>query len=428
VDFLAGGTVVGSSTAAPYTATWTNVPAGSYSISARATDSTGGVATSSPVSVAVVSNALPTIALTAPPPNAQYYAPATLTLSAAAADSDGTIARVEFYADGALIGTSTFAPYAMVWDGVAAGTHVLAAKAIDNVGGSASSSPVTVTVIGPSIGIEAALDGATIDDDNVLVRGFVSAPANAAVTVNGVVTHIDDHGRFQANDVPLVSGANAVTAIVTTQDGMASSQSIVVNSSGRGALAVHAAPTEGLESLDVTFTVENPNAVPFKQLDFDFDDNGSPDLIALPSQFTGGRLIVTATYPAGTWRAVIKAYDDQDHVIYATAKSIVVRLPALLQGNLRGIYDGMLSRLKAGNIAGALTAFTGSAYEKYNAIFSQLQPSLATIVDQLGTVREITFNADVAELSVVRDTPEGPRPFMVYLVRAEDGIWRIDGM
>jgi hypothetical protein len=192
VDFLAGGTVVGSSTAAPYTATWTNVPAGSYSISARATDSAGGVATSSPVSVAVVSNALPTIALTAPAPNAQYYAPATLTLSAAAADADGTIARVEFYADGALIGTSSFAPYAMVWDGVASGTHVLAAKAIDNAGGSASSSPVTVTVIGPSIGIEAALDGATIDDDNVLVRGFVFAPANAAVTVNGVVTHIDD--------------------------------------------------------------------------------------------------------------------------------------------------------------------------------------------------------------------------------------------
>jgi hypothetical protein len=103
-------------------------------------------------------------------------------------------------------------------------------------------------------------------------------------------------------------------------------------------------------------------------------------------------------------------------------------MPAVLQANLRGIYDGVLSRLKAGNVVGALTAFTGSAYEKYSAIFTQLQSSLATIVDQLGTVREITFNADVAELSVVRDTPEGPRLFMVYLVRAEDGIWRIDGM
>ncbi|MGE5169728.1 MAG: Ig-like domain-containing protein [Rudaea sp.] len=428
VEFLAGGSVIGSSVAAPYTTTWTGVAAGSYSISARATDNAGAVATSSAVPVTVVSNALPTVALTAPAANARYYAPATLDLEAAAADADGTIARVDFYANGVLIGTSRSAPYTMVWDGVAAGAQVLTARATDDVGASVTSSPVTVNVVGPSIGIEAALDGATIDDDNVLVRGFVSAPANAAVTVNGVVTHIDDYGRFQANDIPLVPGANMVTAVVVTQDGVTSSQSIVVNSSGRGAFVVHAAPTEGLESLDVTFTVENPDGVTFKQIDFDFEEDGLPDLIALPGDFVDGRLVVGATYPAGTWRAVIKAYDDQDQVIYATAKSIVVRLPSLLQGNLRAIYDGMLSRLKAGNVAGALTAFTGSAYEKYSAIFTQLQPSLATIVDQLGEVREIDFDADLAELSVVRDTPDGPRRFMVYLVRAEDGIWRIDGM
>ena len=428
VEFLVGGSVVGSSTTAPYTTMWTNVPGGSYSITARATDNAGGVTASSPVSITVVANAPPSVALTAPAPNAQLYAPATVSVSAAAADTDGTIAHVEFYADGALIGTSNSAPYAMVWDGVTTGTHVLTAKAIDDTGASTVSSPVTINVVGPSIGIEAALDGATIDDDNVLVRGFVFAPANAAVTVNGMVTHIDDFGRFQANDVALVPGANTVTAVVTTQDGMTSSQSIVVNSSGRGPFVVHAAPTEGLESLQVTFSVENRDGVSFKQIDLDFDDDGNPDWIALANEFVDNRIAVTATYPVGTWRAVIKAYGDQDQVLYATAKSIVVRMPAVLQANLRSIYDGVLSRLKAGNVAGALTAFTGSAYDKYNAIFTQLQPSLATIVDQLGTVREINFNADVAELSVVRDTPDGPRLFMVYLVRAEDGIWRIDGM
>jgi hypothetical protein len=219
-----------------------------------------------------------------------------------------------------------------------------------------------------------------------------------------------------------------VTAVLTTQDGMTASQSIVVNSSGRGAFVVDAAPTEGLESLEVTFTLENPDGVPFERIDFDFDDDGYADRVALPNDFNEGRLVITTTYPVGTWRAVIKAYDEQDRVIYSTEKSIVVRLPSLLQANLRAIYDGTLARLKAGNVAGALTAFTGSAYEKYNAIFTQLQPSLATIVDQLGEVREINFDADLAELGVVRDTPDGPRLFLVYLVRAEDGIWRIDGM
>ena len=429
VEFYSGSTLIGSSSSAPYTATWSNVGSGSYSITAKATDNVGGVAVSTAVPITVVNNALPTVVLTAPGPGGQYFAPATIALSASAADSDGTIASVQFYANGSPIGTSTAAPYGMVWDGVAGGTYSLTAKATDNVGGTATSPAVNITIVGaPVLNIDSKLVNATIDDDNVLVRGFVSAPANSAVTVNGAVTHIDDFGFFQANDVPLTPGANSVTAIVTTQDGQSTSQSITINSSGAGAFVVHASPTEGLDSLNVTFTVENPGNIPFKQINFDLDNDGFPNLIATAAQFFDGKLTVTATYPAGTWLAVIKVFDDQDRVIYSTSKSIVVFIPSMLQGNLRGIYDGMLARLRAGNIAGALTAFTGSAYDKYNAIFTQLQPSLATVVDQLGEISEINFGEDLAELSVVRNTANGPQRFMLYMIRAEDGIWRIDGM
>src|SRR6266545_2715238 len=41
VDFFKGNTLIGSSTTAPYTATWSNVPIGSYSITAKATDNSG---------------------------------------------------------------------------------------------------------------------------------------------------------------------------------------------------------------------------------------------------------------------------------------------------------------------------------------------------------------------------------------------------
>ena len=429
VEFYSGSTLIGSSSSAPYTATWSNVGSGSYSITAKATDNVGGVAASAAVPITVVNNTLPTVSLTAPGPGGQYFAPATIALSASAADSDGTIASVQFYADGSLIGTSTAAPYGIVWDNVAGGVYSLTAKATDNVGGMATSPAVNITIVGaPVLNIDSKLANATIDDDNVLVRGFVSAPANSAVTVNGVVTHIDDFGFFQANDVPLTPGANSVTAIVTTQDGQSTSQSIAINSSGAGAFVVHASPTEGLDSLNVTFTVENPGNIPFKQINFDLDNDGFPNLIATAAQFFDGKLTVTATYPAGTWLAVIKVFDDQDRVIYSTSKSIVVFIPSMLQGNLRAIYDGMLARLRAGNIAGALTAFTGSAYDKYNAIFTQLQPSLGTVVDQLGEISEITFGEDLAEFSVVRITDNGPQRFMLYMIRAEDGIWRIDGM
>ena len=427
VDFYAGTTAIGAATNAPYGIVWNAAAPGTYSLTAKATDNAGAVATSPAVSITVVSNALPTVALTAPAPG-NYFAPATIMLGATAQDSDGSIVGVDFYANGTRVAQATSAPYGALWDAVPGGTYAITAKATDDAGGTSVSSVVTVTVAGPSVDIDAGLAGMMIDDDNVLVRGFVSAPANTAVSVNGVVTHVDDLGRFNANDVPLMPGTNTVTAEVTTQDGLTSAQSILVNSSGTGAFVVHAAPTEGLQTLQVTFTVENPAETPFKQMSLDLDNDGSPNVVLTPGQFVDGKLTVTATYPIGTWIAVLKAYDDQDEVIYSTSKSIVVLSPAILQQNLRAVYDGMLTRLKAGNIAGALTAFTGSAYQKYNEIFTELQPSLPQIVDQLGEVVEMTFNGEVGELTIVQNTPDGPATFLIYMLRSEDGIWRVDGM
>ena len=429
VEFFAGTTLIGSATTSPYTAAWSGVAAGAYSITARATDNAGGVSTSAAATITVATNAIPTVTLTSPARGDRYFAPATISLSADAQDADGAIAGVDFYADATLVGHASSPPYRATWDGVGAGSYAITAKATDNSGAVATSAPVSVTVAAaPSLSIDGALANATIDDDNVLVRGFVAAPANAAVTVNGVVTHIDDLGRFQANDIPLAPGANTITAVITTQDGQSSSQWITINSTGPGAFVVRAAPTEGLESLQVTFTVENPAGTIFKQIFFDLDGDGFPNLILTPDQFVNGKVTITATYPAGTWLAVLTAYDDQDRIVYSTSKSIVVRIPAIVQNDLRGVYDGMVTRLRAGNIQSALTAFTGSAYEKYNAIFTQLQPSLASLVDQLGELQEVTFNMDLAEFSFVRTTPDGPQKFMLYMIRAEDGIWRIDGM
>ena len=58
VDFLAGSTLIGADTTAPFGGSWTNVAAGTYTLAAKATDSSGVTAMSSAVTV-VVDSATP---------------------------------------------------------------------------------------------------------------------------------------------------------------------------------------------------------------------------------------------------------------------------------------------------------------------------------------------------------------------------------
>jgi regulation of enolase protein 1 (concanavalin A-like superfamily) len=102
------------------------------------------------------SNVLPTVSLTSPASGASFTAPATVTLSANAADADGTIARVEFLAGSTVVGSTTTAPYAFTWTNVPAGEYSIAARAVDNLGAVTTSSAVTISVsAAPSAGLPA---------------------------------------------------------------------------------------------------------------------------------------------------------------------------------------------------------------------------------------------------------------------------------
>jgi len=147
VEFYNGPTLVGSDTSAPYSFSWTNVTAGSYTLSAKAIDANGGSATSASVSVTVAAaNAPPSATLTAPANGASYPAPATITITASASDPEGQLARVEFYNGSALLGSDTSAPYTFTWANVLEGSYTLSAKAIDAAGASATTAAVTVAV------------------------------------------------------------------------------------------------------------------------------------------------------------------------------------------------------------------------------------------------------------------------------------------
>lgn len=148
VEFFSGATLIATDTSAPYTFNWTAVPAGVYTLTAKATDNLGVQTTSAARSVPVNPgvNLPPTVSLTSPANNATYTAPASIALSANAQDSDGTITQVDFYNGATLIGTVTTAPYNATWAAVPASSYTITAKATDNLGVSTTSAPITVTV------------------------------------------------------------------------------------------------------------------------------------------------------------------------------------------------------------------------------------------------------------------------------------------
>ena len=71
------------------------------------------------------------------------------SLIAYATDPDGSVAGVEFLANGAVVGQASAPPYTFSWTNVPLGMHQLTVRATDNAGLSASSLPVVVTVTPP---------------------------------------------------------------------------------------------------------------------------------------------------------------------------------------------------------------------------------------------------------------------------------------
>ncbi|HKQ37900.1 MAG TPA: lamin tail domain-containing protein, partial [Verrucomicrobiae bacterium] len=146
-------------------------------------------------------NKSPTVALNSPSNDSTYTEPATVSIAATAADSDGTVSKVEFYANGGKIGEDTVSPYNFVWGGVGIGTYNLTAIAMDNFGASATSAVVRVFVVPstpPTIATQTPLPGT--------VNGLTQITVGFSEPVDGV-----DASDLLINGVPAtsVTGSNA---------------------------------------------------------------------------------------------------------------------------------------------------------------------------------------------------------------------------
>ncbi|MBV5339649.1 MAG: DNRLRE domain-containing protein [Deltaproteobacteria bacterium] len=151
VEFYRSGTLLYATNVAPFSYGWntSTVANGSYTLTAKAYDNTGNVATSANVVVTVNNTVadvtVPAVSVTAPAAGATVSG--TVSVAASASDNIG-VSKVEFFVNNVLAATDTASPFTYSWNTalLSNGSYSVMAKAYDAVGNIGQSASVSATV------------------------------------------------------------------------------------------------------------------------------------------------------------------------------------------------------------------------------------------------------------------------------------------
>jgi len=114
----------------------------------RTFDKTGNVTLQAAALSAPGVNNPPSVSVIHPADGANFSANDNISITADAADADGSIVKVEFFRDDAKLGESMNSPYNLTWSNALPGNYLLTARASDDRGATRTSAPVQVFVNG----------------------------------------------------------------------------------------------------------------------------------------------------------------------------------------------------------------------------------------------------------------------------------------
>ena len=218
VEFFADGVKIGEDNTTPYSFSW-NTSASGYSLTAVATDNSGGRATSGPVNITVTGNPnqSPTVTINLPANNSTFKAPTNLNVQVTAND-DFAVSRVEFYRSGSFVGQSTVAPFSFVWSNVLVGTFQLTAVAVDNNSARGTSGPVSITFTSAAPSTLIAMSGPWkyLDDGSDQGTAWQALAYDDSGWSNGVAQFGFGDGDENPNGVIRRFYANQPTVQITT--------------------------------------------------------------------------------------------------------------------------------------------------------------------------------------------------------------------
>jgi RHS repeat-associated protein len=174
-------------------------------------------------------NSPPSVLLTNPLANAVLSAPATVMFSANATDTDGTIAKVEFFEGGTKLGESTTSPYQFIWTGVVSGSYALRATATDNSGATNASATVNITVaVAPSLNSQPQSQRVlTSSNVTFAVSASGETPLAYQWRLNGINISGATTNTYSIANVQTVHGGNYTVIVTNIAGALASTTALL---------------------------------------------------------------------------------------------------------------------------------------------------------------------------------------------------------
>ena len=337
VEFFHGSTKIGEDLSSPYSFVWSSVNAGTYSITAKATDNAGATTTSGAVSITVTANTAPTVSITSPANNADFVLGSNIAIAANATDANGTVARVEFYNGTTKIGEDTSSPYSYTWVSPAPGNHTLTAKAFDNLGAVTTSSAVTVSVIAPNVSPTVALTS-PVHNATFASGSTVTITANATDN-DGTVSKVEFYygttkiGEDATAPYSIVwnsvsPGTYSISAKVTDNDGA------IANSSS---ISISVQAPNGSPTVSLTGPANNANFISGSNITITATASDADGTVSRVEFFRGTTKLgedtsspysfVWNSVAAGTYAISAKATDNLNLSVTSATVSITVTAP-----------------------------------------------------------------------------------------------------
>lgn len=365
VEYFLSGVSKGSTTTSPFNMTLYSVPAGTHTISAKATDNNGEVTLSNLVTVtvfnSVTGNTAPSANISQPIHNTTYSlnnGPVDVPVVFTASDPDagGSINRVELYVNGVLSTAVPGASIKKIFRFTDPNTYQFSGAVFDNYGKSGNPGPISIKVLAAAPGNTPPVSLLTKPVANATYPSFTNiAFAATATDAGGSINRVEFYRNDGVADSLFKTLTGNLATYTYTMPGIAAGRYTfkvrayddlgVYSDSPAVPVIVNTSPTVSITAPANNALINLPASITLQANATDVDGN-----ISKVEFYEGTTRLGEATAPpynwvlsnpvSGTYAYTAKVYDALGAVATSNVVNVVVNQPPTIGLSVAGALGG----------------------------------------------------------------------------------------